>query len=67
MDALDDFDVDDELLAGAGAAVFVGAAVLVTAAGGLFADDEEELSELPHPAAMRPAAASASNGNPPAT
>jgi hypothetical protein len=46
-----------------GVAVFAGAAVLVTAAGELFVEEEEE-AELPHPAAMTPATATATNGSP---
>lgn len=43
---------------------FVGVAVLVTAAGELLFVCEEELPELPQPAAITPATASASKGNP---
>ena len=56
---LDDFDLvaaEDEL--------FVGVAVVVTAAGALLFACEEELPELPQPAAITPATASASKGNP---
>jgi hypothetical protein len=61
---LDDFEALGELFGGVDG--FAGAAVLVTAAGGLvFAGEEVELpEELPHPAAMTPVAASASRGSP---
>ena len=44
--------------------VFAGEAVLVTTAGELFVEEEEELPELPQPAAMTPATTRATNGSP---
>ncbi len=67
-DALEPDDFDLVVVAGCelfeGVAVFAGEAVLVTAAGELFVEEEEELPELPQPAAMTPATARATNGSP---
>jgi hypothetical protein len=69
---LDGFDVvfaaagELWVVVGAAGALFVGVAVLVAAAGELFVEEEEE-PELPQPAAMTAATASATSGSPRAT
>jgi hypothetical protein len=62
--ALDALEPDDFDGFAAGGELFVVVAVLVTAAGELLFACEEELPELPQPAAITPATASASRGNP---